>query len=139
MFGSLRIVLRLVLPVGALLVAGCVGFFFGPGYSCRDTAYFAEPPIIVGNGSAYALHWRYGSMGFYFRPRYEVRGGALWFSLQGTSSSGKLAGGEAEMRIDGRDELAALRNGGAFWWEPKGPAMRLAVVDKPTPSRRTEQ
>jgi hypothetical protein len=116
----------LLLAVVALLVSGC-GFFFGPGYSSRDTAYFAEPPIIVKSGEQYALRWRYGSWGFYFNPRYEVRKGALWFSLQGTSSSGNLKGREAEMPIEGEGAIEALKKGGAFWWEPDGTLLPLEV------------
>ena len=62
-----------------LVLSGC-GLFFDPGYGSKDKHYFAAPPVVVKKDSQYVLRWDYGSMGFYFYPRYEVRNGAL-FSL----------------------------------------------------------
>ena len=108
-------------------MSGCFGFFFGSGYSCHDTHYFAEPPVVVKNGEEYSLRWHYGSMTFYFEPRYKVKNGALWFSLQGTSSSGAVAGREANMLIEGKNDIEALKQGGAFWWS-RDSLVPLAII-----------
>jgi len=117
-----------------VVVSGCVGILFGPGFSCTDTNYFAAPPAIVKKGEHYVLRWRYGSMGFYYRPRYEAREGALWFSLQATSSSGSVAGKEVEMLIEGEKEIAALKSGGALWWASDGSRRPLAIKEEPNQS-----
>lgn len=114
----------------ALVTGGCIGFVFGPGYSCRDTAYFQEVPVIVKRGDTFALRWSHGTMGFFFQPQYKVRNGALWFSLQGTSSSGHIPGRTVEMAINDASAIAALRNGGAFWWEPDRSTVELQVVEE---------
>lgn len=106
---------RSIVLVVVLLLAGC-DLFFAPGYPCTDKNYFAAPPIIVKTNEHYVLQWHYGSMGFFFSPQYKVKEDALWFSLRATSSSGQLAGKEAEMVIKGQKEIEALEKGGAFWW-----------------------
>jgi hypothetical protein len=115
-----------------LALSGC-GFFFGPGYGSTDKHYFAEPPVVVKKDSQYILRWRYGSMGFYFYPRYKVRNGSLVFSLQGTSSSGSRAGKEQELLIEGAAAIEALKKGGAFWWEPDGSLTPIALKDEANP------
>lgn len=123
--------LSIVLVALASVLFGCIGFSFGPGHSSTDTLYFAEPPTIVKKGEQYMLRWRYGSMGFYFLPRYEVKDGALWFSLQATSSSGNLSGREFEMLIVGSREIAALKKGRAFWWASDGSRVPLEIIEEP--------
>ncbi len=123
--------LVLLLTVLPIFCVGCIGFFFGPGFSSTDKNYFAVPPVVVKKGEQFVLRWRYGSMGFYYRPRYEVRGGALWFSLQATSSSGSVAGREVEMLIEGQKEISAVKNGGAIWWASDGSRVPLAVKEEP--------
>lgn len=110
---------------------GCASLFFKPGFASDDRACFAEPPVVVQRGEQYFLRWHYGEMGFGFIPSYEVREGALWFSLQGTSGSGQVGGREVEMRLRGRAKMAALRTGGAFWWEPDGSLTPLEVIVEP--------
>jgi hypothetical protein len=66
-------------------------------------------------------------MGFYYRPGYAAREGALWFSLQATSSSGSVAGKEVEMLIEGQKEIAALKSGGAIWWASDGSRVPLTI------------
>ncbi len=107
-------------------LSGC-GFFFGPGFGSTDKHYFAEPPVVVRKDSQYVLRWQYGSMGFVFYPRYEVRNASLVFSLQGTTSSGDRAGKEQELPIEGAAAIAALEKGGAFWWEPDGSLTPIAL------------
>ena len=108
-----------------LLAAGC-GFRFSPGYSARDPHYFAEVPIVVKktNGD-YVLRWRYGSAGFWFRPEYKVMQGALWFAMQGTTSTGDHRGQIDDMKIEGPAAIQALEAGGAYWWEPDRTTIRL--------------
>lgn len=117
-----------------LVLSGC-GFFFGAGYSCKDPQYFAAPPVVVKNEGRYVLRWRYGAMGFYFAPRYRIRDDRLVFSLQGTSSSGNVSGKEQEMLIEGDRAIAALKKGGAFWWEPDGSVVPLAIQEINAPAR----
>ncbi|ACB75878.1 hypothetical protein [Opitutus terrae] len=119
----------LLVIVTLLALSGC-GFFFGPGYGSADHQYFAEPPVVVKVGDHYALRWRYGSMGFYFRPRYEVRDASLVFSLQGTSSSGSVSGKTQEMLIEGDNAIAALKKGGAFWWEPDRSLTPISIKEE---------
>ena len=119
-----------LLAIVALFVLSGCGFFFAPGHGSSDTHYFAAPPVVVKRGSQYVLRWRYGSMGFYFYPRYEVRNGVLLFSLQGTSSTGSRSGKEQELLIEGATAIEALRKGGAFWWEPDGSLTALAIKEE---------
>lgn len=114
-----------------LFCSGCIGFFFGPGFSSTDQNYFAAPPVVVKQEERMVLRWRYGSMGFYFYPRYEVREGALWFSLQATSSTGRVTGREVEMVIEGEKEIAALKRGGAIWWASDGSRVPLTIKEEP--------
>jgi len=86
--------------------------------------------VVVKRGESYALRWTYGEWGFFFQPEYRVREGALWFSVQGTSSSGALTGRTVEMAIEKPKAIAALQNGGAFWWEPDRTTVRLAIVEE---------
>ena len=132
--GARRIALRAGLAaIGliALSTPGCValGWEFGPGMSSRSEALFSTPPVIVRRAGGYALSWSYGTAGFFFQPGYKALDGRLVFSLQGSSSSGSLAGRRVELAIEGVEELAALEHGGAFWWEPDGSLLELAVVD----------
>jgi hypothetical protein len=122
----------LLAVVTLLALSGC-GFVFGPGYGSADKHYFSEPPMVVKKDSRYLLRWRYGSMGFYFYPRYEVRNGSLVFSLQGTSSSGSRAGKVEEFPIEGIEAIEALKKGGAFWWEPDGSLTPLAIKEEANP------
>ncbi|MDR1191354.1 MAG: hypothetical protein LBK60_06795 [Verrucomicrobiales bacterium] len=112
-----------------LLLAGC-GSSFGPGFSCSDKMYFAEQPVVIKKDGQYFLRWRYGEWGFYFQPEYKIKNHALWFSLQGTTSSGDYRGRMVEMPIEGRKEIEALQTGGAFWWERDGAAvMALTILE----------
>jgi hypothetical protein len=130
---------RLPLLAATLLVVGCVelGWRFGPGFSSSDTTLFAEPPVVVRRGEAYSLAWTQGSHPFFFEPSYEAMDGRLVFALVATASSGQLAGRRREMRIEGDDNLAALRRGGAFWWErepePGGRFVELSIVEQERP------
>ena len=120
----------------ALSLTGCVSVFFDAGYSTWDTKYFQSPPVIVKRGTTYSLRWTYGTGGFSFEPKYQVRDGALWFSLAATSGSGGVAGETTEMEIKGEHAIAALKSGGAFWSEPDHTSVRLMEVEKnPTPVR----
>src|SRR3954463_13179416 len=78
------------------LLAGCVGFRFGPGFSMNDKEYFMEPPCVVVRTNAYSLSWRYGDLGFFFQPSSKVVDGQLHFALQATSSSFHLTGRQGE-------------------------------------------
>lgn len=122
--------MKSLLAIITLLSLSACGFLFGPGYSSVDKHYFAEPPVVVRKDGGYALRWRYGSMGFYFYPRYEVRNGSLVFSLQGTSSSGSRTGKEQELPIEGAEAIEALKKGGAFWWEPDGSLTPIAIKEE---------
>jgi len=128
-----------ILFIVLLSLTGCVSYFFGPGFSSTDKNYFAEPPVIVKKGEQYVLRWNYGSIGHYYIPRYEVREGALWFSLQGTSSSFSLAGKEVEMLIKGQKKIAALRTGGALWWSRDGSLVPLIVKEEPIQSTTAQR
>lgn len=112
-----------------LALSGC-GFFFAPGYGSADKHYFAAAPVVVKKESQYVLRWQYGSMGFYFYPRYEVRNGSLVFSLQGTSSTGSRSGREQDLLIEGEAAVEALKKGGAFWWEPDGSLTPLVIKEE---------
>ena len=114
--------------IALLALSGC-GLQFGPGYKSTDTHYFAESPVIVKNGSQYFLRWHYGTMGFYFNPRYQVRNESLVFSLQGTSSTGSRSGHEQTLLIEGAAEIEASKTGGAYWWEPDGSLTPLAIKE----------
>jgi hypothetical protein len=102
------------------LLDGCVamGWRFGPGLSSSNAALFAEPPVIEHRGDEYFLSWTYGTAPFFFRPNYQPMDGRLVFALVATSSSGHLAGRKTELKIEGAENLEALKSGGAFWWEP---------------------
>jgi hypothetical protein len=115
-----RIVVPAVLAAW-LHLAGCValGWRFGPGFSTTDTALFAKPPVVVHRGRDFFLAWTQGSAPFFFEPAYLPKDGRLVFALVATSSAGNLAGRPREMRVEGGDNIAALRRGGAYWWEPE--------------------
>lgn len=121
--------IRMILvSLASLVSSGCVSF--EPGISCRDRDYFAETPVIVKRGDATFIRWRYGSMGFYFSPEYKVRNGSLYFSLQATTSSGNLKGREMKYEIKGNHEIDALKNGGAYWWEPDKTIVTLKMIEE---------
>jgi hypothetical protein len=128
------LVVGLVLTA-ALALGGCValGWRFGPGYSCSDKSLFAEPPVVEHRGADYFLAWTQGSHPFFFQPGYKPMDGRLVFALVATSSSGNLAGQHREMRIEGAENILALRRGGAFWWEPEPDDrfMQLKVEERP--------
>jgi hypothetical protein len=111
----------------AVIASGC-GLRFGPGYSMNDGHYFAETPRIVVKGDSHVLRWRYGDAGFFFLPSSKVLDDKLLFALQGTSSSGSLAGQYGELAIDDTKQVRALETGGAFWVEPDGRKVPLEVV-----------
>ena len=119
-----------------LLLYGCValGWRLGPGFSSRDEALFAKPPVVVRRGGEFFLAWTQGSHPFFFQPSYQVKDGRLVFALVSTASSGNLAGQPREMKIEGDDNIVALRRGGACWWErepaPDGRLVPLAIVDR---------
>jgi hypothetical protein len=117
------------------VLTGCValGWRFGPGVSCRAVGIFAEPPVVVHRSDGYFLAWTYGKDAFYFVPGYQAREGKLFFSLQGSSSSGRVAGRRAEERIEGEENLRALIEGGALWWEEDDARVPLAIVEQPEP------
>lgn len=106
---------------------GSCGFVFGPGYSAHDKAYFESVPHIVDTAEETSLVWSYGSLGFYFTPRYKVMDGALHFSLQGTASTGRMLGQESRLPISEKDAREALRQGGAYWWNTDGSKTKLKV------------
>ena len=119
----------------SFLLCGCValGWRFGPGVSASDKALFASPPVVVHRGGEFFLAWTQGSDPFFFEPRYEAREGRLVFALVSTASSGSFAGRGRQMKIDGDDNIRALRRGGAYWWErepePDGRLVPLKVVE----------
>jgi len=119
-----------LLAFAALVLAGC-GDRFGPGYSLDDKHYFAPRPHITvhTNTTTYGLRWQYGSMGFYFQPRAKVVSGQLLFSLQGTSSTGSRSGLYDELPIADPTQIQTLLSGGAFWVEPDGSKVRLALTN----------
>lgn len=96
------------------------GWFFGPGFSMHDKSIFMEEPHIILKCNKYALRWRYGEQGFYFRPKSKVVNGELLFSLQATSSSGSLTGRYGEVLIKDPRKIRALEEKGAYWIGPGG-------------------
>lgn len=117
--------------------SGCVslGWVFGPGFSCLDKELFVEPPVIVPRDNEYYLSWTQGSFPFFFMPKYKVMEGELVFAMVATTSSGNLAGRKRVMKIEGTKEIAALRSGGAVWWEsepePGGRFVKLRILKFP--------
>jgi hypothetical protein len=126
----MRTVILSLTLFSACVLAGC-GARFGPGYSMNDKAYFADSPHIAvhTNTTTYGLRWQYGTMGFYFQPSAKIVSGQLFFSLQGTSSSGSLSGRYAELPITDPTQIRALLGGGAFWLEPNGRTIRLTLTN----------
>jgi hypothetical protein len=127
-------VLTVMLAAGLLPACVPLGWSFGPGFSMRDRHdLFAEPPTVVRRGQQYVLTWQQGDYPFFFEPRYRAIDGRLVFALVATASSGSLARRSREMAIEGAENLAALRRGGAYWWEPepepRGTLVALRVVD----------
>ena len=122
----MRIAISSLALVTTLLLSAC-GARFGPGYSMNDTHYFADSPHIAvhTNTATYGLRWQYGTMGFYFQPSAKIVSGQLWFSLQGTSSTGSLSGRYDEIPISDPKEIQTLQSGGAFWLEPDGKKIQL--------------
>lgn len=132
---------RLVVVLGAVVVpTACVamGWRFGPGFPCTRGTLFAQPPVVVQRGDGYVLAWTQGEYPFYFFPAYEVRDGRLIFALAATSSSGSLSGRYREMAIEGADNVRALQQGGAFWWErepePEGTFVKLEIIEPAPPA-----
>jgi len=123
---SKSMIRTMLMICGFLFLSGC-GSVFGPGYSAHDQSYFKSVPYVVDTPEETALIWNYGSMGFYFAPRYQVKDGALYFSLQGTSSSGQMAGQESQLPIEEKNAREALRAGGAYWWNADGSITKLKV------------
>jgi hypothetical protein len=125
----------IVLATSAPLLDGCValGWCFGPGVSVRDpNGHFAEPPVVERRPDGWVLAWTQGRFPFFFEPSYEPIDDRLVFALAGTASSGNLAGRRRELRIEGEAAIAALEQGGAFFWEPepapRGSLLRLRVL-----------
>ena len=131
-----RCLLGLVLLVSFLYGAACAptGWTFGPVFSCKKTGWFAKRPHIVERGGEYYLAWVYGKDAFAFSPSSKVMDGRLVFTLQAMTSSGKVPGRYAEQRIDGAEKIAALRRGGAYWWEPDKSFVKLEVVASSSPA-----
>src|SRR5262249_28072471 len=125
-----------IIAVALLLFSGCValGWRFGPGFSSDDKALFAEPPVVVHRADDFFLAWTQGSHPFFFQPGYRVKDGHLVFALVSTASSGRFAGQPREMKIEGNDNILALRRAGAYWWEPEpapdGRLVPLKVVER---------
>jgi hypothetical protein len=117
----MRRAVAIAVVVGSLHLAGCValGWRFGPGFSSTDKELFAAPPVVVHRGQEFVLAWTQGKNPFFFELEYRVKDGRLVFALVATASSGNLAGRPREMKIDGDANIAALRRGGAYWWEPE--------------------
>jgi hypothetical protein len=124
----------LALLAVSVVGGGCValGWRFGPGFSCADKTLFAAPPVVVHRGGDFFLTWTQGRHPFFFLPSYQVRDGRLVFALVATSSSGSVAGQPQEMKVEGDDNIAALRRGGAFWWDrdpqPTGTLVPLRLI-----------
>lgn len=138
---QVAVVVRRLVALAALCgLSSCValGWRFGPAFSCADTAMFAAPPVIEQRGDDAFLTWTQGSFPFFFAPNYQPMDGRLVFALQGTSSSGSLAGRARELKIEGAENLAALKTGGAVWWnrepEPNGTFVPLTVVRSTSPA-----
>ncbi|MBI5542364.1 MAG: hypothetical protein HY901_00630 [Deltaproteobacteria bacterium] len=51
--------------------------------------------------------------------------------MAATTSSGNAAGRYQEIKVEGAENLLALRRGGAFWWQPDGSFLELRVVEQP--------
>jgi hypothetical protein len=114
----------------ALIATGCSSGAES-GYSMYNEGLFEESPLVVmrtvNDSTNYSLRWKYGSMGFYFRPEANIIDGQLCFSLQGTTSSGAVAGEKAEIAITDHNQIEALERYGAYWLEPNGKRIRLVV------------
>jgi hypothetical protein len=131
---------HLAVVVGAvILVGGCtsLGWRFGPGFSCTNGALFESPPVVVHQDGEYFLEWTQGTHPFFFEPNYRAMDGCLVFAVAATASSGSLAGRHRQMKIEGPENLGALRRGGAFWWErdpePDGRLVALRLVNQEPP------
>jgi hypothetical protein len=127
------LVVGLLLTAAFVLVGcGALGWRFAPGYSSSDKALFSEPPVVEHRGEDYFLAWIQGSHPFFFQPDYKPMDGRLVFAMVATSSSGSLAGHHREMKIEGAENVLALRRGGAFWWEPEPDKrfVRLKIVER---------
>ena len=124
--GHMTVALLMVSAALTCVLAGC-GARFGPGIPMQDKACFSEAPHIFMRGDSYSLRWRYGTDGFFFRPRAKIINGQLLFTLQATSSSGALAGRYGEIMITDPAQLKALRSGGAYWYERDKQKIRLEV------------
>jgi hypothetical protein len=127
MIPSRAIVVALAVALG---VTGCtaLAWRFGPGFSCRNVGLFAAPPVVERRADGVFLAWTYGESAFFFQPGYRAIGGRLVFSLQGSSSSGDVRGRRGDVQIKGRENLKALENGGAVWWEPDGSYVPIEIV-----------
>jgi hypothetical protein len=129
-----RCALAALLLASTLAPAACttLGWRFGPGFSSEDRGLFAGRPVVEHRGDRYFLTWTYGPQAFFFRPGYQARDGRLVVSLQGSSSSGHVAGRVDAVPIEGAANVQALQRGGAFWWEPDGRFVRLDIVEPGT-------
>lgn len=124
----------IVLFTATLVVSGCWGF--RPGMALKDRPYgetlFSEPPIIKCRKDGCFLTWTQGTYPFFFSPTYQAMDGRLVFSLKATSSSGNIAGRRREVKIEGVENIQALKRGGAFWWErepePQGRLVPLKII-----------
>jgi hypothetical protein len=127
---TMRVVFASYMLSAALIATGC-NSSSDSGYSMYNEGLFEESPHVVmrtiTDSANYALRWKYGSMGFYFHPEASVIDGQLCFSLQGTTSSGAVAGEKAEIAIADRKQIEALERHGAYWLEPNGKRVRLEV------------
>jgi hypothetical protein len=98
---------------------------------------FAEAPVVEHRGRDYFLTWKQGENPFFFQPTYRAVEGRLLFALVATASSGNLAGASREIRIEGDENVEALRRGGAYWWEPepepRGSLVPLKLVETARP------
>ena len=137
----MRLRVAMAVVAASVQLAACVdlGWRFGPGFSSTDKSLFATPPVVVHRSQEFFLAWTQGSHRFFFQPGYMAKDGRLVFALVSTASSGNLAGQQRELKIEGEANIAALRHGGAFWWEresrPDGRLVPLRLVAEPAPRR----
>ena len=114
---------RLSLPALLTLVA-CVYY---PGISAKDDTFFSEQPYIAAATGGYSLNWRYGRLGCVFFPEGKVVDGELQFSLLATTSTGCVPRRDASMPITRPEQVRALESKGAYWLEPDGTRLKLAI------------
>ena len=112
-----------------------VGLVFDEAFAFEAAEGFADGCLADAEaGGDFFLAWTQGSHPFFFRPSYEVRDGRLVFALVATSSSGSVAGQPQQMKVEGDDNIAALRRGSAFWWDrdpqPEGMLLPLRLIEQ---------